>query len=145
LLRGLTPNERLPWPGCVGELAIASSRALVAVVSEDELMDRLLLIVEAQKRRFPDGLEPFKMITRLVEECGELATEIQVWEDEGLKRAKHGAPDRARTAKEVMDVLTAALTIADHYGITRDVEDRIELSIARARSDGFLPEEAAAD
>lgn len=112
-------------------------------VNEDESMDRLLLIVEAQKRRFPDGSNPFMMMTRLVEECGELATEVQVWEDAGLKRAKHGEPDRARTAKEVMDILTAALTIADYYGIAADVQDRIELSIARARSDGFLTDEEA--
>lgn len=104
-------------------------------------MDRLMLIVEAQKRRFPDGLEPFKTVTRLVEECGELATEVQLWENSGLKRSKHGEPDRARTAKEVMDVLTAALTIADFYGLMEDVANRVELSIARAASDGFLTDE----
>jgi len=68
-------------------------------------MDRLLLIVEAQKRRFPQGLNPFMMVTRLVEECGELATEVQIWEDSGLKRIKHGDPSRERTAKEVMFVV----------------------------------------
>jgi NTP pyrophosphatase (non-canonical NTP hydrolase) len=80
------------------------------------------------------------MITRLVEECGELATEVQVWEDSGLKRLKHGKPDRERTAKEVMDVLTAALTIADHYGLIDEVAARVELSIQRAASDGLLME-----
>lgn len=107
-------------------------------------MKRLLLIVEAQKRRFPDGLAPFKMTTRLLEECGELATEVQVWEDEGLKRSKHGEPDRERTAKEIVDVLTATLTIADHYGLLDDIFARIERSIERAAADGHLtPEEAA--
>lgn len=102
-------------------------------------MDRLLLIVKAQKRRFPEGLEPFKMLTRLLEECGELATEVQIWENVGLKRSKHGEPDADRTAKEVMDVLTAA-TIADHYGLLDDVARRVELSISRAAEDGFLAE-----
>lgn len=101
-------------------------------------MERLLLIVEAQKRRFPEGLDPFKMTTRLLEECGELAGEVQIWEDEGLKRSKHGEPDRQRTAKEIMDVLTAALTIADHYGLVGEVAKRVELSIALATSDGLL-------
>jgi NTP pyrophosphatase (non-canonical NTP hydrolase) len=104
-------------------------------------MDRLLLIVEAQKRKFPDGLDPFKMVTRLLEECGELATEVQVWEDVGLKRSKRGEPDAMRTAKEVMDVLTAALTIADHYGLLDDVARRVESSISRAAADGLLAEE----
>lgn len=101
-------------------------------------MERLLLIVEAQKLRFPEGLDPFKMTTRLLEECGELATEVQVWENEGLKRSKRGEPDRERTAKEIMDVLTAALTIADHYGLVDEVAKRIETSIARSSSEGLL-------
>jgi len=103
------------------------------------MIDGLLLIVEAQKRRFPDGLDPFKMLSRLLEECGELATEVHIWEDEGLKRAKHGEPDRGRTAGEIVNVLTATLTIADHYGLLGDVSERVEQSVARAASDGHLP------
>jgi NTP pyrophosphatase (non-canonical NTP hydrolase) len=66
------------------------------------VIDRLMLIVEAQKRRFPEGQDPFKMLVRLQEECGELATEVQIWEDQGLKRAKHGEPDKHRTASEIV-------------------------------------------
>lgn len=98
-----------------------------------------MLIVEAQKRRFPDGLEPFKMLARLQEECGELSTEVQVWEDEGLKRLKHGDPDRLRTAGEVVNVLTAALTIADYYGLMDAVAERVELAIKAAVESGHLP------
>lgn len=104
-----------------------------------------MLIVEAQKRRFPDGLAPFKMTTRLLEECGELATEVQVWENEGLKRSKHGEPDAERTAKEVMDVLTAALTIADHYGLAQTVAARIERSIETSLSEGLLGQDEVRD
>ena len=105
-------------------------------------MDKLLLIVEAQKRRFPDGRDPFKMLARLQEECGELATEVQIWEDEGLKRTKHGEPDRDRTAAEIVNVLTATLTIADHYGLLDAVAERAERAIAVALADGHLrPEE----
>jgi len=102
------------------------------------MLDGLLLIVEAQKRRFPEGLDPFKMVTRLLEECGELATEVQVWEDEGLKRSKHGEPDRGRTASEIVNVLTATLTIADHYGLVPDVAEQVELAVERAAAHGHL-------
>ena len=104
-------------------------------------MDKLLLIVEAQKRRFPDGLEPFKMLARLQEECGELATEVQIWEDEGLKRTKHGEPDRDRTAGEIVNVLTATLTIADHYDLLDAVAERVDLAITAALTDGHLRDE----
>ena len=97
-----------------------------------------MLIVEAQKRRFPQGLDPFKMLVRLQEECGELATEVQIWEDEGLKRAKHGQPDRLRTASEIVNVLTATLTLADHYGLLDAVSERVDLAIAAALESGHL-------
>ena len=109
------------------------------------MIERLLLIVEAQKRRFPDGLDPFKMLARLQEECGELATEVQVWEDEGLKRAKHGEPDADRTAAEIVNVLTATLTIADHYELLDAVSKRVDLSVEVARADGHLPGRDEAD
>lgn len=106
--------------------------------NDGAVIDRLLFVVAAQERRFPKGLDPFKMIARLAEECGELAGEVQHWEDEGLKRSKLGDPDAAKTAKEVMDVLTAALTIAKYYGLLEAVQARIELSIERAVEDGLL-------
>ena len=98
-----------------------------------------MLIVEAQKRRFPEGLEPFKMLARLLEESGELATEVQIWENEGLKRAKHGEPDRDRTAAEIVNVLTATLTIADHYDLLDAVSARVEIAISAAKANGHLP------
>ncbi|WP_312372521.1 hypothetical protein [Lachnoclostridium sp.] len=45
-------------------------------------------MVEASNKRFPKGVEPFQMATRLLEECGEVAKEInhsiQQSKDEGL-------------------------------------------------------------
>ena len=119
----LSQAPACPWVNLAGSVGV---------------IDRLLLIVEAQKRRFPEGLEPFKMLARLQEECGELATEVQIWEDEGLKRAKHGAPDRERTASEIVHVLTATLTIADHYQLLDAVAERVELAIEADTADGHL-------
>lgn len=102
--------------------------------------DRLMLIIEAQERAFPKGAaDPFKMITRLLEECGELAADVQWFEDEGLKRAKRGEPDPAAMTKEIMDVLTSALTIAKRYGLVEAVSERVEASISRAIENGHLP------
>jgi NTP pyrophosphatase (non-canonical NTP hydrolase) len=105
---------------------------------------RLLLVTRAQARRFPNGLDPFKMVTRLAEECGEVAVEVQRFEGEGLKVEKLGSPDGEKMAKEVLDVMTAALTIAVHYDLVDTLLARLESSIGRAVSDGHLtPEEVA--
>lgn len=99
-------------------------------------------MVVALERRFPKGSDPFKMVARLAEECGELAAEVQLWEDEGVKRQRFGEPDPAKTAKEVMDVLTATLAIARHYDLLDHVSARLESSIERAAEEGLImPEE----
>ena len=36
-------------------------------------MERFYKMVEASNKRFPRGVEPYQMVTRLMEECGEVA------------------------------------------------------------------------
>src|SRR6185437_9855039 len=87
---------------------------------EATLLDHLWTSNLVLRRRFPNGVEPFKIISRLAEECGELSAEVQLWEDQGVKRAKHGDPDPHKLATEVMDVMRAALAIAEYYHVERE-------------------------
>ena len=54
-------------------------------------MENFYKMVEASNKRFPDGVEPFQMAARLLEEAGEIAAEINHWENEH-KRKKRGEP-----------------------------------------------------
>src|SRR5688500_7481312 len=101
-------------------------------------LDDLWLSILALARRFPDGQEPFRIVARLAEECGELAAEGNHREDTGIKRAKLGEPNAARTAKEIVDVMRSALQIATHYGLEAEVEAYIRDGVARAREEGLL-------
>ena len=113
----------------------------MATGNDGGVIDRLLLMVLAMERRFPKGSDPFKMVARLAEECGELAAEVQLWEDEGVKRQRFGEPDPAKTAKEVIDVLTATLAIARHYDLLDHLSVRVESSIARALKEGLITQD----
>ena len=99
------------------------------------LLDKLNTINENLRRRFPDGNDPFRIMTRLLEECGELAEQVNHFEDSGVKRAKHGEPDRAKLAKEVQDVLRCALQIAHHYHIEAELGASVERSYQQALED----------
>jgi NTP pyrophosphatase (non-canonical NTP hydrolase) len=92
-------------------------------------------------RRFPDGNDPFRILTRLLEECGELAQQVNHFEDCGIKRQKHGEPDRDHLAKEIRDVLTAALDLAHHYGVYAELAASIDLVYARMQTEGLIVEE----
>jgi NTP pyrophosphatase (non-canonical NTP hydrolase) len=88
--------------------------------------EQLQQINIALDRRFPDGRNPYQIMTRLAEECGELAREVNHFEGSGVKADKHGAPDPAHLAKEAQDVLRCALQIVAYYGL----QDELEQSIA---------------
>ncbi len=107
------------------------------------MLDNLWTANLALRRRFPKGVEPFKIISRLAEECGELSAEVQLWEDEGVKRQKHGEPDPRHLAKEVMDVMRAALAVAEYYGIEAELEAVIQNSIDGAVRSGQITQDEA--
>ena len=49
-------------------------------------MERWYKITKGMWKRFPEGYEPFKMVARILEECGEVASEVNHWENLGAKK-----------------------------------------------------------
>jgi NTP pyrophosphatase (non-canonical NTP hydrolase) len=101
-------------------------------------MERIKKINEGLRKRFPDGENPFQMVTRLAEECGELAAQVNHFEGSGIKQQKHGQPDRHKLAKEVQDVLRCALRIATYYGVEAELEAALNISYQRMKTEGWL-------
>ena len=101
-------------------------------------MEKLYQITHGLMKRFPDGNDPFQMVTRLAEECGELAAQVNHFESSGVKRQKLGEPDTIKLAKEVKDVLRCALTVAVHYGIEAELIASIEQSFQQLQAEGFI-------
>ncbi len=97
-------------------------------------MERFYKMAEASNKRFPNGVEPYQMATRLLEECGEVAAEINLWEDSGLKRQKHGAPKKENIANEIRQAMVELVKIAKYYHVEQELEESIEESLKRSRS-----------
>jgi NTP pyrophosphatase (non-canonical NTP hydrolase) len=95
-------------------------------------MHRIYTINDHLQQLFPSGNNPFQIMTRLAEECGELAAQVNHFENVGVKRQKHGEPDRAKLAKEVQDVLRCALQIAAHYHLEAELDAAIEVRYQQA-------------
>ena len=55
-------------------------------------MDKLYLLAKGYTNRFPGGNEPYQITTRLLEECGEVASAVNHFERSGIKTLKHGEP-----------------------------------------------------
>jgi NTP pyrophosphatase (non-canonical NTP hydrolase) len=108
------------------------------------MLDDLWIANLGLRRRYPQGVAPLQMIARLAEECGELSAEVQRWENVGTKRAKLGEPDREALAKEVMDVMRAALAVAEYYGVEAELGAALKRSIAASLRDGLISDAEAA-
>lgn len=102
------------------------------------LMRKLYKIAEGLNVRFPEGNEPFKIITRLAEECGEVAAEVNHFENLGVKAKKHGQPDKKKFAKELQDVMCAVLHLAMYYGIQPELDASIEDYYQRVVREGLV-------
>lgn len=101
-------------------------------------MDQLYRMAKASNKRFPKGVEPFQMATRLLEEAGEVAREINHFEDSGLKRQKYGEPKKENIANELRQVMVECCKIAMYYGVEQELQDAIEANLKRAKQDGLL-------
>ncbi|MFL7793648.1 MAG: class I SAM-dependent methyltransferase, partial [Anaerolineae bacterium] len=120
--------------------------ALIAPIGKGELIcrkrgkpvDKLRAITSGYAHRFPDGDEPFQIMTRLLEECGELAQQVNHFEGSGVKRAKHGEPDRAALANEIKQTIVGALRVAQYYGVEKELEDSIAWSYRRLKEEGHI-------
>ncbi len=101
------------------------------------LLENLLKINAAYDAHYQD-VEPFRITTRLAEECGELAAEVNHFEGVGSKREKHGDPNRAALASEVIDVIRCALQIASYYDAMPEVEAEADRVVTMLAQRGWL-------
>jgi len=101
-------------------------------------LEKLYAITQGLNRRFPNGNDPYQIMTRLLEESGEVAQMVNHFEGTGIKREKYGVPDRSKMAKEIMDLLRCGLQVAIHYGLESELEETINKSYEKMRAEGLI-------
>ena len=101
-------------------------------------MEKLYKMAQGYFKRFPKGVEPFQMVTCLLEECGEVAREVNLWEDSGIKRQKHGEPKKENLAGEIKQALAALIKIAVYYEVENELENSINASLELMKKEGLI-------
>ena len=102
------------------------------------MIDKLYKIAEGLNVRFPDGHDPFQIVTRLAEECGEVAAEVNHLEGTGVKVQTLGAPDRFKLAKELSHIIGAVLHLAMYYGLQAELEASVDETYRRVVNEGLV-------
>lgn len=102
------------------------------------MINKLYKIIQGLNKKYPEGNEPFKIVTRLAEECGELAKEVNHFEKTGIKIKKYGQPDKQKMAKEIQDIIRCVLQITKYYNTEKELKKSIENSYKKLKKDGFI-------
>ena len=76
------------------------------------------------------------MATRLLEECGEVAKEINHFEGSGIKRQKYGEPSKEKLANEIRQSIVELLKIAAYYSVEAELEESINQSSGQSKAEG---------
>lgn len=104
------------------------------------MLEKLQILAMGMNKRFPDGNTPYEITTRILEECGEVASEVNHFESSGTKRQRHGEPSREKLASEIKDVLNALMQLVLYYGVEEEVKEAIEKSIQNLLEEGYIVE-----
>jgi NTP pyrophosphatase (non-canonical NTP hydrolase) len=96
-------------------------------------IDKIVEINNSRDERFTSRLTPFTIITRLVEESGELAKEINRFEQQGSKLLRREKGNKETIAHEITDVLAAAIHLAQYYNCVDLVLKSIDESHKRIK------------
>lgn len=94
-------------------------------------LDQLYAISASYARRFPDGNHPLGYLTRMTEELGEIAVEVQRLEGSPVKVAKHGPGSVADLASEIEDLLHTAVGLLRCYSAEDAFESVLEREYAK--------------
>jgi len=90
-------------------------------------MERLYKIAKDLQMRFSEGHTPYQNVTRILEEAGEVAKEVNHFEGSGVKHLKHGEPSKKAMAKEVSQVMFNLVQLIDYY----DLYDEFDAELKR--------------
>ena len=99
---------------------------------------KALIVAKGMNRRFPDGNSPYEIMTRLLEECGEVAAEVNHFENSGTKCLRNGEPSKEKIAGEVRDVLNAIMQLIIYYKMEDEMNQAIAASISRLTVEGYI-------
>lgn len=132
-------------PAEAAALAAGHSGCAAAYPPERDQLWKLRAIGDGLARHFGGGGDVYQIMTRLQEECGELAQQVNHFQGSGIKREKMGEPGAAELAREIKHVLLNALQVARHYGVDQELSASIENSYQTLVREGWIREGGNSD
>lgn len=102
------------------------------------MLEEVIIMSQGMNKRFPGGNHPFEIMARLLEECGEVASEVNHFENSGTKALRHGEPSKEKLAGEIKDALNALMQLTLYYGVEEELRQAIYKSINDLVVEGYI-------
>jgi len=89
-------------------------------------LEKILKVAEAQTKRFPNGNDPFKIVSRLLEESGEVAWELNHYDRKGISLECKNKDGKREIMCEMYQVMISLCHLLQYYDLQNDFRDRID-------------------
>ena len=101
-------------------------------------MNKFYELAKGYTNRFPNGNTPYQIVARILEECGEVASEVNHFENSGIKTQKHGEPSKQHLADEIKQAINALIQLTVYYKVEDELKISIDRSIDKMKNEGLL-------
>ena len=106
--------------------------------SKDKIYGEVVQLAKGYTSRFPGGNSPYQITARILEECGEVAAEVNHFENSGIKSQKHGKLSRQHLADEIKQAVNALIQLAQYYHVEAEFEFSIDNSLERMKNEELI-------
>lgn len=104
----------------------------------DKELGQIYEIALAHNIKYPDNNSPYHIMTRIAEEVGELAEQVNHFEGSGIKRQKHGEPNKSHLAEEMWHVIKCIYQLCEYYGVKKEMLNSIHEKISEYKKQGLI-------
>lgn len=101
-------------------------------------LSKISLVAQAQTKRFPNGDEPFKIVSRLLEESGEVSWELNHYERNNISLMRNCRDNKENLITETYQVMIALNQLLQYYDLSDLFARKIEEVYKEYQDKGYI-------
>lgn len=103
-----------------------------------DLLTKISLVAQAQTKRFPNGDEPFKIVSRLLEESGEVSWELNHYERKNICIEQNCKENKENLVAETYQVMIALNQLLQYFDLSDEFVSRVEYVYKEYQDKGYI-------
>jgi len=101
-------------------------------------LSKISIVAQALTKRFPNGDEPFKIVSRLLEESGEVSWELNHYERKNISLMRNCRDNKENLVTETYQVMIALNQLLQYYNLSDLFARKIEEVYKEYQDKGYI-------